>query len=124
VKPHIANLTIKTAFRSLYPIFKHGAVCESGGRILAASPNIKKTGTPQASTSSHAEIAALKRLITRGHRNRSSETNLYVARVTPGNNLGLSKPCPHCMAAIKKSGIVKAIYYSLSDGNWAKIVVK
>lgn len=123
MKNKIAQIAVRQAQKSLYPRFRHGAVLAKGGRVLTKAPNIKKTITPQTSTSTHAEIAALKRLQTKSRLHGSPEANLYVCRVTPANGLGFSRPCPKCMAAIKASGLVKAIYYSLSDGTWAKEVI-
>jgi tRNA(Arg) A34 adenosine deaminase TadA len=121
MKHHIAHIATKTAQKSDYPVFRHGAVIESGGRVLAKSCNIRKTVTPVASMSVHAEIAALKRFMSKARLKEKMSVNLYVARVAPGEHLALSKPCPKCMAALKASGIVKSIFYSLNSGEWVGV---
>lgn len=118
MKEHIINITIKTAQKSNYPVFRHGAVIESGGRVLTKSSNIKKSRTPDASMSVHAEVAALKRLITKGRLKKGICANIYVARVSPAERVVLSKPCDKCLKALKESGMVRSIYYSMNDGSW------
>lgn len=123
MKRWVAEQAVKTAKESLYPHFRHGAVTECGGRILTKKPNISKSRTPDASMSTHAEVAALKQLQskTRLLSNKRS-VNLYVARVSPREEVVFSKPCERCMAALKASGIVKAVFYSTNNG-WLEIQI-
>ena len=123
MRPHIINIAIKTAKKSEYPVFKHGAVLESGGRVLAKSPNIQKSRTPDASMSVHAEVAALKRLVTKGRLKKGISANIYVARVSPAEKTVLSKPCPRCLKALRESGMVRSIYYSMNDGSWQEFKI-
>ena len=44
-----------------------------------------------------------------------SKVKLYIFRIRRDQPLGLSRPCPSCMAAIKDLGI-KDIYYTTNDG--------
>ena len=121
MRKHVANITIKTAKKSRYPVFRHGAVLESGGRIIAKGINVEKSRTPDASMSVHAEVAALKRLITKGRLKRDICVNIYVARVSPAERVVLSKPCDKCLKALRESGMVRSIFYSMNDGSWQEV---
>lgn len=122
-KKWTANQAIKMAKKSKYPVFRHGVVIESGGRIITRGCNIKKSVTPSASMSVHAEIAALKALVSKARLKKGVSFNMYVARVSPKNNVVLSMPCPKCMKAIKESGIIDTIYYSTNEGTWEEAVI-
>lgn len=122
MKSWVAEHAIKTARDSHYPHFRHGAVTECGGRILTKKPNISKSRTPDASMSTHAEIATLKQLQSKSRLlSNKKMVNLYVARVSPRNKVVLSKPCERCMAALRESGIIGSVYYSTDDGCWSEI---
>jgi tRNA(Arg) A34 adenosine deaminase TadA len=122
MKSWVAQQTVKTAKSSKYPVFRHGAIFESGGRILFKSRNVKKSNTPSASMSVHAEVAGLKAILSKTRLHKKTVINLYVARVSPKDQVMLSKPCEKCMAAIEASGIIDQIYYSDSNGQWQKLV--
>ena len=123
MKHWVAKQAIKTARKSRYPVFKHGAVFEKSGCIFVHGKNIKKSITPSASMSVHAEIAGLKNLLSKTRLKSGVSFNLYVARVNPRNQVVLSKPCDKCMKALKESGIVETIYYSTDSGKWDKCYV-
>jgi tRNA(Arg) A34 adenosine deaminase TadA len=115
----IQDVTVKTARKSIFPRFKHGSVIAQGGRIIAKGVNTPKPRTPASSFSTHAEIVTLKRLISNLIRkNKTDKFEIYVARVTPGNCIGSSKPCPKCMDALKKSGIIYLVHYTNNNGQW------
>lgn len=120
MKRYVADIATKTARTSKYPVFRHGAVLEIGGRVLAKAIN---TGKPWATDgrSVHAEVAALKRLITKGRLKRGVCVNIYVARVSPAERVVLSKPCDKCLEALRASGMVRSIYYSMNDGSWQEV---
>ena len=123
MKPWVMEQAIKTAKKSNYPHFRHGAVIECGGRILSKNPNIRKSQTPDASMSVHAEVAALKPLLSKTRlRWHIPPVVMYVARVNPNNEVVLSKPCDRCLEVLRKSCIVKTIYYSTNNG-WDKIEI-
>jgi len=63
----------------------------------------------------HAEISALVTCKEEPH-------NIYIARITKGGNIGLSKPCPVCFMAIKESNI-KNIFYTEDDGTVIRVVL-
>ena len=121
MRKHVANITIKTAKKSRYPVFRHGAVLESGGRVIAKGINVEKSRTPDASMSVHAEVAALKKLISKGRLKRGVCVNIYVARVSPAERVVLSKPCDKCLQALRESGMVRSIFYSMNDGSWQEV---
>ena len=122
MKSWVVKQTIETAKSSSYPIFRHGAIFESGGRVIFKSTNIKKSVTPDASMSVHAEIAGLKAVLSKSRLRRKTKINLYVCRVSPSNQVMLSKPCTKCLDAIKRSGIVNSIFYSTNKG-WERAKV-
>lgn len=115
--------TIKSAKKSKYPVFRHGALFELGGSVFVQSRNIKKSTTPSASMSVHAEIAGLKALLSKARLKENIKFNMYVARVNPRDQVVLSKPCDKCMKAIKESGIVNTVYYSTNNGTWEECCV-
>jgi tRNA(Arg) A34 adenosine deaminase TadA len=124
MKSWVAEHAIKTAKNSHYPHFRHGAVTECGGRILTKKPNISKSRTPDASMSTHAEVAALKQLQSKARLlSIKRPVDLYVARVSPREEVVFSKPCDKCMAAMKASGIIRAVFYSTNDGDWIEVQI-
>jgi len=104
---------IKAAINNRDPILKsrHGAVVESGGRIISRGKNsFKARGffRPRAILgicSRHAEVDAILRA---GKSARGSD--LYVARVSKSLKEVLSKPCADCAAFIARAGIRKVYY--------------
>ena len=118
-----ANISIRMAQQSAYPRFRHGAILESGGKILAKGVNAYKSITPDMAMSVHAEVAALKRYETISVRKRVIErATLYVARVNPQEKIMLSCPCQKCMKKIVDSDLVSDIYFSTENG-WGHIVL-
>lgn len=59
----------------------------------------------------HAEMDAIIRTINNHGVEILKECDLHVIRLTKGNKLGMSKPCPGCQEAIKAFGI-KNVYWS------------
>jgi tRNA(Arg) A34 adenosine deaminase TadA len=123
MKTWIAKIAIETAKTSSYPVFRHGVVITSGGRIIFKSTNKKKSVTPSASMSVHAEVSGLKAVMSKSRLKRRTKTTLYVCRVNTKDSVVLSHPCEKCMEIIRKSGIVDSIYYSTNEGTWRKILV-
>jgi tRNA(Arg) A34 adenosine deaminase TadA len=121
MKRTIKNITIRTAKESSFDTFRHGAVIEKGGRVFVSGVNTPKPRTPNSSFSTHAEIWALKRLMTILTRQRKKEKfELYVARVAPRDNIALSFPCSKCMKALKDSGVIDVVHYT-TNGSWESI---
>lgn len=123
MKSWIQDLAIKTASKSQYPSFKHGAVLASGGRVFASGVNTEKSFAPKTGKSVHAEIVALKRAITSAvRRDRKLRFDVYVARINTLGQTGMSRPCPKCMAALQACGLIDRIYYTTNNG-WEGIKV-
>ena len=108
-----------------HPRFKIGAAVVRKRRVISTGANsITKCSAVQAkldairfSTYSpgkvHAEVQALSYLIKNRVDLRRAE--LYVYRETKDGQPAPSRPCPSCMALIKRAGI-KRIHYSTYDG--------
>lgn len=91
---------------------RHGALVVSGGRTLAVGVNsyTNRQGTPGVGPehfSIHAEAAALRAIPEDIDLRRAT---LYVARLSKGGNVALSRPCPSCQALMKERGIKKCVY--------------
>jgi deoxycytidylate deaminase len=106
-----ANLSIRIAQKSKFNPHKHGAVIVKGGKLVSVAVNSPKPMIPHDSCSIHAEGAAIKRA-----REVLDGAEIYVARVHNGE-VGCSKPCKKCQAALIKAGIRK-VYYSTNEGTW------
>jgi deoxycytidylate deaminase len=119
----IKTFTIKTASKSRYPRFRHGAVLVSGGRIVASGCNMLKARTPNSSMSTHSEMVPLKRVISYATRSgKHAKYDIYVARMNNNNEPCLSKPCAKCMSTLIRSGLIATIHFTTDDG-WGRIRV-
>jgi tRNA(Arg) A34 adenosine deaminase TadA len=117
------DVTIRTAKKSTFEKFRHGAVIVDGCTIVTSGVNTTKPKTPNSSFSTHAEVWALKRLLTiLARKRKTGRYELYVARVTPADNVAFSKPCPKCLKAIQESGVIAVIHYT-TDGAWESVKI-
>lgn len=99
-----------------------GAVVVKSGRVLAVGANRHRQtldtavngGVPRDAWSFCAEETALKQI------EDGAGATLYVARVTPGGNYGLAKPCKKCRNLIKEKGISRVVYTTRDQrtGEW------
>lgn len=102
-----------------------GCVAVYQGQIIALGCNCNKTHPTQKYYNRyrkpsdsmlpklHAEINCLNQL---KHFNLNfSKVRLYIYRIRKDQALGLSRPCPSCMAAIRDLGI-RDVYYTTNDG--------
>ncbi|MFJ4633927.1 hypothetical protein [Streptomyces sp. NPDC088847] len=91
---------------------KVGAVLCAGGRVLAASPNIKRNDPviDLRHATFHAEEAVLRRVT------RPAGATLYVARVSASGLPALAKPCPRCQIALA-SAQVRRVYFTVDRKN-------
>lgn len=119
MKDWVANITIKIARTSKYEPYKHGAVVESGGRIMAAAVNQVKSQNPYSACSTHAE----KSVIRMAKALNVKKCDLYVVRVSR-SGIGLSYPCPSCLKAIKSCGMIRKVFYTIDKTSWGTIDIK
>ena len=113
--------------------FKTGCVITYKGHIISSAHNVEKTTPAQkyynkarnfnnndgdeAIHKTHAEILAIQRVsYTARIQTDWSKANIYIARIALGlpGGVGLAKPCPACMEAIKDLGI-RNIFYTGDD---------
>lgn len=84
-------------------------------RGIVAKPNRSRhQGGDVFPWSIHAEAAVLK-----GHAKRGGR--IYIARLTPGGRLGLAKPCPRCVAALREAGINRVVWTTSTGVDSAKV---
>jgi len=122
-KSWVKARTVKEAATSKFPVFRHASCIEKGGRIISSGVNIEKPRTPSSSFSTHAEIAALKRLITfLTRQKKEGRFEIYVARVNPTGQIAFSRPCDKCLKALKDSGVISQIHYT-TDFGWQTIEI-
>lgn len=79
------------------------------------SPNEDGYSEFRQHSSIHAEIDAIRGVdpeIVRG-------ATIYVARVTHGGGVGLSRPCENCTNALIDAGVRKVVY---TDNDYSKLV--
>ena len=101
---------------------RHAAIVVKSGRVYGIGIN-KNLNDPsimgQVETDSfeyarigrHAEQAAIRGVdpsVLRG-------STVYIARVTPGNRIALSKPCPRCEKILIEHGVKKVVYSDFLD---------
>ena len=122
MKAWAARAAIRAAKRSTYVGYMHGAVFERGGRLIGTAQNRLRPSNPQTACSIHAEVALLSQVVNfgsllKGSFSQKKKLDIYVARLSKGK-VGLSKPCHKCMAALRKSGIVRRVFYSVAPTEW------
>lgn len=91
---------------------RHAACLVHKGEIIATGYNRRKSHPLMKEYSGsdtkiflHAELDALIRGLRRVGEPVIGSTDMYVARLSKGNNVLLSKPCPICSKAIEAFGI-------------------
>lgn len=128
------DMAKKVAENSSFDIFHIGCVITYKKHIVATASNSNKTHPVQKKynkkyrhftksskpimDSGHAEILALSNIPYPIEQNIDwRDVRVYVYRICKGKRLkmGLARPCPACMAAIRDKGI-QHIYYSTDDG--------
>lgn len=114
------NRTVNYANRSQCPQ-RHAAMVLKGGRVLSIGNNkyhndpkmypVEMFDDDMNSISVHAEIDAMRNMKPKMLRGAT----IYVARITPGGNIGNSRPCPRCEKALNDAGVRKVIYTDNAD---------
>lgn len=90
---------------------KHAALIYRAGKVLSVGIN-KLHNDPSnwidiEGISTHAEIDAIRKV---KDKSQLRGAVLYVARVSKGGNVALSKPCHRCQQVIEEVGIKKVIH--------------
>ncbi len=99
------NRLRRLAGQSTHKRNMHASILLKGGRVLGYGYNTEKA---------HAEIMAIRRSRWTGHTCSSSQLVSIMFRRRNGS-LGISKPCPTCMASIREQGIRSIIYFNGND---------
>lgn len=115
----------KVAAVSDFPKVHVGCVAVYHGQVIGLGCNCNKTHPTQKFYNQyrepsesmppklHAEINCINQI---KHLNINfSKVRLYIYRIRNDRPIGMSRPCPSCMAAIRDIGI-KDIYYTTNDG--------
>lgn len=127
-KSHKAYFKAAKAISELsdFPRVQVGCVVVYGHKIISSGYNSSKTNPTQkrlniyrfdvdTPATIHAEVASLLPLVNRKDIN-FNDVSLYIYREYKNGSPALSRPCPSCMALIRKLGI-KKLYYS-GDGSY------
>lgn len=112
MKNKFFQLARNIAKHSDHPAHQLGAVITRGNKIISLGFNKNKTHTKSnhAWKRLHAELSAIIKA-----RQDLTNCSIYVYRETKNGDLGMARPCPSCMEAIKESGITQ-VYYSTPQG--------
>ena len=136
---HLFRLARECSFKSDYSggsRARIGAVISYKGTVLAKGFNTDRTHTDQAKynrwrykecgnnylpSKNHAEMMALSKI--KYLDIDFSKVHVYVYRELRDGKLGMARPCPACMAAIKRLG-VKHIHYTTDSGYAAERITE
>lgn len=136
---HLFKLARECSFKSDYSgggRARIGAVISYKGTVLAKGFNTDRTHTDQAKynkwrykecgnnylpSKNHAEMMALSKI--KYLDIDFSKVHIYVYRELRDGKLGMARPCPACMAAIKRLGI-KHIHYTTDSGYAAERITE
>jgi len=115
-RKRIFDLAVKTAKKSEFTCFKHGAVLVRGGKIINTAFNecvhsrlSDRFKTHEGIGTRHAELSVILGI----DRKVTTGADVYVVRINPSYNIKNSRPCEMCMGALKFVG-VKRVFYSIS----------
>lgn len=85
--------------------YRHVAIVLRGGSLISIASNVSR----------HAEVAALSKLFP----SKRVGTTVISLRIRKDGSLAMARPCKHCMAFIRESG-VKKVYWSNQYGVMVK----
>jgi deoxycytidylate deaminase len=102
------SLLKKLRHFSNHPQHKMSAIVVKGNRIFSCGFNKVQTHPKSNAYDNmiHAEVSALIGL----NYETTKGATIYIYREKKTGEMGLSKPCPSCQAAIQEAGIRKIIY--------------
>jgi tRNA(Arg) A34 adenosine deaminase TadA len=105
------NRAVKSAYNNHDSgSYRLAAITVKGGSILAAGTNRHRNNPlwnpeiPREHWSIHAEEACLRQT------NKPSGCTLYIARITPGGQTALARPCQKCLELAKEHNVGKIVY--------------
>ncbi|WP_432020995.1 hypothetical protein [Streptomyces sp. 1222.5] len=104
------RIAVMNALRSQCK-FRVGAVIVSSGRVMGASPNLRRNSSliDHNNATFHAEEAAIRRT------SNAAGASIFVARVGSQGKTLLAKPCLDCQTVLASHG-VKVAYYTTGEG--------
>jgi len=99
--------------------FRVGAAIVRGRRVVSIGWNQRKTHPKSLSRykAHHAEFHSIVGM----HKFDLVGSDIYVARVTPGGNIGMAKPCIYCQAFLRSCGIRRAYFTTDSGFDFIKL---
>jgi deoxycytidylate deaminase len=108
------RLAIRQARSSTCHPYRFGAVI-ANKNVVSVGKNKQKTHPK--STSIWKRIHAEFDAVSAAKRSNLIGTTLFVARLTPENTLGWSRPCEDCIRILRSKGIAEIVYVN-SAGNF------
>lgn len=100
---NLLKMATKYAGKSWHWYYRHCAIVEKGGSILAIGFNVKG--------GMHAEVHALRKLWPSKRRG----CRVWSLKLSKTGNLTMAKPCDECEAYLREAGI-KTVLYSDATG--------
>lgn len=106
------------------PFLKHrvGAVIMKGSRVLSTGFNSIRYSKVSKQPTSHAEAAAICKLLKDGRLADLCGSDLYVTRFTKSGSVSCARPCSSCEQLIRSVGIRK-VFYTDFDGQTKEMKV-
>jgi len=105
----------KQAMKSTFMKHRVGAVIMKGNRVLSTGFNSIRYSSISKQATSHAEAAAIVRLLKEGRMVDLAGSVLYVTRFTKSGVISCARPCDNCLRLIRSVGIAK-VFYTDFDG--------
>ena len=109
---------INAAHFTNYSRYRVGAAIYIGNRLISIGWNQRKTHPKQRSIFrwTHAEMSA----IIGTNKHDLTRSTIYVARITPGGDVKMAKPCIDCQRILRAAGI-KNIIFTDEQGRTRKL---
>jgi deoxycytidylate deaminase len=111
----VIRIASREARKSPFQRHKLGAVIVKGGRVLSTGYNEVRYTRELRNATLHAEEAAILKLLKAKRLADLAGAELFVSRVKPSGNTGLSRCCDRCLSLIRSVGI-DTVHYTNDDG--------